>query len=198
MPQPNFSSGLQPEAVIHQELRPGESLVWAGKPRGGVRLSPADTAMLPFRIIWSGAALSAGYILTRVAGTAASPFFTLSFALLFLLFGFYTLVGRLLVDALRRRNTIYGLTSHRLIVASGVFRRGVRSFDLGKLPPLWIVERKDGSGTIGAGTPPRGSARRVSRPASKPSFPAWSTSRTPAAYLNEFSKPGTPRESCQG
>lgn len=156
MEQPGLDPESWPETIIQRELGPGESLVWAGKPRGGVRFSPADTAMLPFRIMWGGAALFAGYILIRAARTAASPFFAWFFAFLFLSFGFYTLVGRLLVEALRRRKTVYGLTSQRLIVASGIFRRSIRSFSLDRLPPLWLIERGDGSGTIGAGTPPRG------------------------------------------
>jgi hypothetical protein len=46
-----------PEDVIARELRRGEKLLWAGQPRGGIRLRGTDAFVIPFSILWPAFAM---------------------------------------------------------------------------------------------------------------------------------------------
>jgi len=59
-----------------------------------------------------------------------------------------TLVGRYIVDWMRRSATSYGVTDRRAIIISGIFSRSVHSIDFVSLTGLKLEERSDGRGTI--------------------------------------------------
>lgn len=171
MSDPSLDVSLLPESIIQHELTGSESLLWAGRPRAGIRFSPADIVAVPFSLMWGGFAFFWEYMVLR----SRAPFPFALFGLPFILVGVYLIVGRFLADALRRRNTVYGVTSGRLIIVSGVWSRAVQSFSLATLPSLTLHERRDGSGTIAAGPAgmafvPAGMAVRVSAAAPRLEF----------------------------
>jgi hypothetical protein len=143
---------MQPE--IERELRPelnaGEKLLWSGQPRRGVRLRPADAMLIPFSFLWGGFALF--WELSVIRGDA--PLFFTLWGVPFVLMGLHLIVGRFFVDAWQRARTYYGVTTERVLIASGLFQRQVKSLSLRGLAEITITERSDRSGTITFGTIP--------------------------------------------
>ncbi len=96
-------------------LRPGEQLLWAGRPDPAVHLTPADVFVIPFSLLWGGFALFWTY--SAAAGGAPLPF--VLFGVPFVALGLYMLVGRFVYKAQRKRATAYGVTTERVLVAVG-------------------------------------------------------------------------------
>jgi hypothetical protein len=156
--------GMYDEAdkTIRAELGPGERLVWAGRPRGGVRLTAADALMIPFSLVWCGFAV----FWEKSALSMNAPGFFALWGLPFIGVGLYVVFGRFIADAVRRGKISYGLTDRRVIIVSGVFTRQVTSLDLAALGEITVSERPDRSGTIalGAGASPYAFAGRMLGP----------------------------------
>ncbi len=102
-------------AQLESSLRPGEHLLWCGRPDPSVVFVPADIIAVPFTLIWLGIAVAweAG-----AQAIGASPAFRL-IGVPFLLIGVYLVAGRFVTRWVRRRRTIYGITSDRVLVQSG-------------------------------------------------------------------------------
>jgi hypothetical protein len=137
------------EQIVSSELTAGEALVWAGRPRTGIRLSGPDLFLIPFSLVWCGFAV---FWEKSALGMGAPDFFAL-FGLMFVVVGLYFVFGRFIADAIRRGKTFYGLTPRRAIIVSGIFNRQVKSVDLISLGEISVSERRDRSGTISLGAP---------------------------------------------
>ena len=50
---------MSPEenVILHQEVQPGASLLWSGKPTRGLCLDRSDLLTIPFSVMWGGFAL---------------------------------------------------------------------------------------------------------------------------------------------
>ena len=159
----------EPGEIISRHLEPGESLLWAGQPRKGVRFQSADIFLVPFSLMWGGFAIfwEAMVLTMSHRHTKAIPLFFSLWGIPFVLVGLYLIFGRFLVDAFRRSNTYYGLTDRRAIIITGLFDRQpaldlstlaglvmglghakVSSLDLRTMTDVSMTERGDGSGTI--------------------------------------------------
>lgn len=134
------------EAVLRPFLLPGERLLWAGRPQGGIVLQPADLYILPFCLLWSG---------TVVAMAFVDPVFRHHplFAL-FLIGAIYMMAGRFAVDAWARRRLIYAVSDRRALILRGPRNPRLRSNELRLLPVLELQERATGRGTINFEKPP--------------------------------------------
>jgi hypothetical protein len=139
-----------PEDVIRGELGPSEQLLWAGRPRQGFVLRATDAFVIPFSIMWGGFAI---FWEATVIATGA-PFFFAVWGVPFVLAGLYIMVGRFWVDARQRTATVYGVTSERAVIVSGVFARGVKSLSIDTLTDVSLAERAGGAGTITFGSVP--------------------------------------------
>lgn len=135
---------------IRDMLRPGEKLLWSGRPRTGIRFRAMDAFLVPFSIVWGGSVL-----VFEAIAIASGIWFMALFGIPFVLMGVYFLFGRFLVDARQRSNTVYGLSTERAIIVSGLLRRTVKSLNLRTLSDVSLNERGDGSGaiTFGAANP---------------------------------------------
>lgn len=103
-----------PEAHLAPYLRPGERLLWAGRPDPDVILTGADLFLVPFSLLWGGFA-----IFWEVAAMPSGPLFFRLWGIPFVAAGVYFIGGRFVHKAYRKRRTAYGLTATRAIVAVG-------------------------------------------------------------------------------
>ena len=139
-------------ALERLQLARDERLLWSDGPRGGLVFRAFDLVAVPFTILWAGAALSALGPYLR----PGAPIFLTFFALLFCGVAAYVTVGRFLLDAWRRRNTRYALTTSRVIIRTGRWRLRETSLNLQTLGEVSIRARRNGVGTITFGPMPPG------------------------------------------
>jgi hypothetical protein len=128
---------------FQNELRGNEVLLWSGRPRQGLVFRASDLFLVPFGLVWAGfvffwelAALAGGVGCFGIWGIP------------FVLVGIYMTVGRFVVDSYIRRNTYYGLTNERVIVASGLLRSETKSLNLRTASDITMSQRANGVGTI--------------------------------------------------
>ena len=141
------------DEIIRSELRPGERLLWSGRPVQGVLLRPTDSWVIPFSLIWGGFAFFWEW---SVISTGA-PLTMALFGIPFVLMGIYLILGRFTFDAWSRGRMIYAVTPERAILVSGLGRT-VQSIPLKPPIPVGLREGKNGVGTItlGGDAPPIG------------------------------------------
>lgn len=132
---------------IRAELSPGEQVVWSGQPRQGIVLRGSDAFAIPFSLLWAGFAVF--WLISVIRANAPLPF--VMFGVPFVLVGVYIVLGRFFVEAKQRQKTFYALTSHRVIIVSGLFTTKVKSLNLKTISELSLSERSDGTGTIAFG-----------------------------------------------
>lgn len=135
------------ENELRPSLSPGEQLIWAGKPKTGIRFKGSDAILIPFSIVWLGFALFWEFGVASIN----APFFFKIFGIPFILVGIYFVVGRFFVDSMRRQNTTYGITSTRVIIKSGLFNSQMKSLQLQTLSDITVTQHVDNSGTIQLG-----------------------------------------------
>ncbi len=125
-------------------LEPNETLMWAGRPPQGLLFRKSDLLMIPFSLVWGGFAV----FWETMAYSSGAPSYFLIFGGAFVLMGLYITIGRFGYDALKRKNTIYGLTTERALILSGVFDRSVRSVNLKSTADITLEQKPNGRGTI--------------------------------------------------
>lgn len=96
-------------------LLPDERLLWTGRPDPGKHLGAGDVFLVPFSLLWTGIAVFIGS--RALAQGAPMPFALVP--LLFVALGLYVVAGRFVYKARRKRQTVYGLTQDRALVAVG-------------------------------------------------------------------------------
>jgi hypothetical protein len=134
--------------VVQRELGPQERLLWSGKPRAGLVLRSSDAFLIPFSLLWGGFAFFWEY--SVLSGNA--PVFFALWGIPFVIAGCHMIFGRFVLDMKQRETTAYAVTSERIIIITGLFRRGVKSLNLRTLTDISLSERSDGSGTITFGS----------------------------------------------
>jgi hypothetical protein len=138
------------ETVVSSQLDSNERLLWAGKPRGGIRLRGQDAFLIPFSLLWGGFMIFwmfmawKGSSKAHYPGARAFPLFGVPFVLI----GLYLIFGRFFADARMRARTSYGVTNERVIIISGLFSQQTKSLQLRTLTDVSLTQRADGSGTI--------------------------------------------------
>lgn len=134
----NLSSELK------KHLNNTEILLWTGKPKQGIVFRKTDLLMIPFSLVWGGFSFFWQYsiILTE------APFFFKLFGIPFVLIGLYLIFGRFILDLIRRKNTTYGITEHKIIIKFGTFKESINLLGLKNLNVNIINEKPDRSGSI--------------------------------------------------
>jgi hypothetical protein len=142
------------ESQIEEELKDGEQLLWAGRPRQGIVFQASDFFVIPFSLLWGGFAI----LWQTMAILLGAPLLFVLFGTPFVLIGLYMIVGRFWFDAKRRSQTWYGVTNERVIILCNFWRRSLKSLDLATLSDVSLAETSHGSGTISFGPSKPGDA----------------------------------------
>ena len=130
---------------LQEYLNPLEKIYWAGQPKKGIFFTSNDISQIPFSLVWCG---------ISIFWVVFASQFSIYFAMIgipFVLIGLNLVFGRFIIDAIKRKNTIYALTGDRLLIVSGIFRKTVKSFNLSTLSDLELDEKSNGSGSITIG-----------------------------------------------
>lgn len=96
-------------------LLPGETLLWTGRPDPAKHFSVSDVFLVPFSFLWGGFAIF--WMSSALVQGAPLPFAL--FGLPFVVLGLYFIFGRFIYKSSRKRQTVYGLTQGRALVAVG-------------------------------------------------------------------------------
>lgn len=132
-------------AFARPYLAPGETILWRGKPVRGRLFTPADVIMIPFSIFWCGFALFWEFSVISIGALPMAVF-----GIPFVCIGLYLTVGRFFHRAHQLRHTAYVITTGKIIRRQG---NRIDMLDTGKLPPIHVTARTDGTGTIRFGQP---------------------------------------------
>lgn len=135
-----------PASVIQGQLEAGERLLWAGRPRAGIRFQPAYALYLPFSLAFLGFVMFWGYLVFVHARIFYIPL--MIFWFIFVLVSVENVIGPVLLDKLNRETSYYGVTDRRAIVVSHLFKGINRSIELSAVTEMQVKEKSDGSGTI--------------------------------------------------
>ena len=111
---PMVSSDPSAVQLLTPWLRPGEALVWAGRPDPSVWVTSSDRYPIIFGLVWC--ALIARF---EVAAIATGATFNALFGVVFIFLGLYITVGRFAIKARRKKRTAYGITKDRAIIVGG-------------------------------------------------------------------------------
>ncbi len=144
------------ERSLNNELLPGESVLWSGKPNLSVILHASDWGMIPFSLVW------AGFTLFWEAGVSgigpwqgkldANLFMTL-WGAMFVVIGQYMVWGRFVYAAWKKTKVVYVVTNRRAVtVVRGPGAKSISTF-LNGISLLGKDIRADGIGTIRFGAP---------------------------------------------
>src|SRR5439155_14280095 len=147
--EPRHSLDPVAAAEVQSFLRPGEQLLWTGRPRTGLALRGSDLFIVPFGLLFLAGALT----WTAMAIRAVCPAIV---GIPFIWIGYQIALGRLISDARLRHYTTYALTSHRALVVC--LRPGkmeiVRGADLINVARTDLRAHRDGRGSIALSADP--------------------------------------------
>ena len=141
------------QADVQPFLQGGESLLWSGRPRRGIRLQASDAMMIPFSLMWGGFAIFWELSVLRMH----APWFFKLWGVPFVVIGLHMMVGRFFFDAARRAKTLYAVTSQRVMIVGGR-GKAVASFPLPQIPSVTTTEGRDGFGSVLLGSSAPGMA----------------------------------------
>jgi hypothetical protein len=129
-----------PELVVRQ-LRPGERVLWAGRPSSARLFRLTDLPALGFGALWTTIVLTAMLAATR----AESPLMVKVFFLVFLLIGVSSAFGGIVTRGVRLRRTAYAVTDQRLLTLTG---ETLQANDVRHITQTRVTVRPDGSGDL--------------------------------------------------
>ncbi|WP_116787583.1 PH domain-containing protein [Flavobacterium psychrotrophum] len=121
-----------------------ETILWTGRPPGGVIFRASDIFLIPFSILWFGFAV---FWEVSVVESDAPLLFRL-WGIPFLCVGLYISIGRFFIDSHKRKNTVYAITHERILIKSGIFSSEINSVSIRTLSGVTFTTKADGSGTI--------------------------------------------------
>lgn len=152
-------SAAQVPAGWEDILSPGETILWQGRPDSriawgdllGMR-SLQGAALAAFAVVWMLQASRVTGVMSqvRVRPDQAEPLGGLGgyfsyFGLIFLAVGLYTMAGRLVWDAMKRRRTWYTLTDRAAYIATDLLGRKLDRHELRPDQPLELEDGEPGA-----------------------------------------------------
>ena len=135
-----FAGFPLPDLVVRQ-LRPGERVLWAGRPGSGRLVRISDLPALGFGALWTTIVLTATLAATR----AESPPMVKVFFFVFLVIGVSSAFGGIVSRGIRLRRTAYAVTDQRLLTLTGAT---LRANDVRHITETRVTVRPNGSGDL--------------------------------------------------
>jgi len=131
--------------MLSKYIRPGEKVLWTGKPVKVPFIVPSLMA-IPFGLIFMG---MSAFMFTMTLG---APWIFQLFLLPFFLVGFFTSFGPLISQLMRYNNTEYMITDQRIITQTGAIGRDTRFVDLEKIQEVYVIvgffDKMFGTGSV--------------------------------------------------
>ena len=136
---------------------PDERLLWVGQAsRAPLALRWPDAIhtgiglvvlVIGWNLLRGGGFLGSGAAGNLTNGSGAGGLFAfVSFG--FVAYGLFEVIGRHIINLVRRRSTSYVLTNQRAVIKTGVFSSTIRETSLDGLRELTVRDRRNGRGTI--------------------------------------------------
>jgi hypothetical protein len=138
--------------IIKRAVGARDKVLWAGRPVQGLRLTPADKALIPFSLAFTALLL----LVFHSVRENDAPAFVYIPLMFFAFVAVYLLAGRFFYDAVRRSQLAYGLTNRQVVIVRGNVGPTTQCLDLASLPAMTVVPDGAGSASIWFGTPPTG------------------------------------------
>ncbi|MEA2409612.1 MAG: hypothetical protein QOC77_173 [Thermoleophilaceae bacterium] len=110
-------AGASAQQQLEPYLRPQERLLWSGRPDPSVLFTGKDGFLIPFSLMWGGFAIV--WEVAAIVGTKGSSRWFVLWGIPFVCVGLYMIFGRFILKRRRKRETAYGLTDRRALVAVG-------------------------------------------------------------------------------
>jgi hypothetical protein len=123
-----------------------EELIWTAAAKKGIVFESGDIYNVFIAIVWCLGAIAWAIIGFSMG---APLWFIASIGIPGVVTGLYLLYGRFMIDAIKRKNTIYGLTENNIIIQSGLYKRRVKIININSIASMVLYnEKADGSGNI--------------------------------------------------
>jgi hypothetical protein len=135
------------ENELRDYLRPGEKFIWTGRPKRGIIFRKADRFLITASLLWVGFVTFWAINMNQID----APFFTTRIKIIVVFTGVYITIGRFFTDAKKRANTVYGITTDRIIIKSGIFFRDIESLNINDLSEITVDQEAGNIGTITLG-----------------------------------------------
>jgi hypothetical protein len=113
MPDTTYGSRAA-AARLQPYLRPGEDLLWCGRPDPAVFFNSADLIAIPFSLVWLGIAVA---FQRGTADVGGQQFRLVGY--LVVAIGLYLVAGRFITRWINKRRTVYGITNDRVLIQVG-------------------------------------------------------------------------------
>ena len=130
-----------PVDTFANQLLPGESIVWRGAPRPGLRFTLLDVPLVLFGLFFT--AISLVFVVTL---------FPFGLLIPHLWVGLYFTLGRFFVERKMRQNTTYAVTQTRALIVKTWPTKRSSTVNLDTVPEISLAEHRDGTGTISFGS----------------------------------------------
>lgn len=131
--------------ILSFELGPDERLIWSGVPNAGIVFRSSDLTQIPISL-----AILYIFAIKFRSASLNGAFERMIWGALFAAV-LYVVIGRFLYDALRRRRSVYAITSDRVLTINTVWSRFVKSFALSSITDIKLDEGRAGVGNIWLG-----------------------------------------------
>lgn len=136
--------------VVMRHLRPGEELIWFGRPAPGWRLAASDLFLIPFGVFWAAFVIvwEATAIAAVIGNRDPIAWLFPIFGIPFVIVGWFLTVGRFRVRAAQHERLVYALTDRRVVAIQTGKVDEIRSVYLDTLPGVATRIGRDGVGTF--------------------------------------------------
>lgn len=150
-------------AATQPELTPGETVLWAARPRAGVLFHGNENEpQVLFSLLWGGFATiwEIGAIWSFESTHLGRSVLAILWGIPFVVMGQYAIWGRFLYAAWKKKQTYYAVTNWRVIVVHDYRERKVASAEISALQIL-LKEKYSGEAGIIRFVPPPAIAART-------------------------------------